>query len=376
MDTRHGRRGPGDQGKPRAGAWNMPPGCVPPDLSGPITEAQIFLTRECTVSCGYCKLIDRTLPELGLGEWKRGMENLAAAGIKTVKILGGEPTVKSWLPELVSHAAGLGIRTALLSNSTFDEATLYRLLDCGLYGYFASVDGLSDLEHFDAETGRKSAAGYTMLKRLMGRGIPLLAANTVIQRQNAREIPELCRRLSDEGFYINLCTLQHTSDERREFSRARRRGPEGGSTGSGPDLGSGEGVRDDPARFRESDRTFLRDLGRELAAMKRRGVRIAVPDQYLLGMTEFGVDCSWKCTRPVQLRIDADGGMMLCNEYRTTLADTFTVTRFDSACYERWLSQWIEERNRIDCSGCYWSCFIQAEENIRAQRLEFDYSGS
>jgi MoaA/NifB/PqqE/SkfB family radical SAM enzyme len=329
---------------------------------GPITEAQIFLTRECTVSCGYCKLIDRTMPELGLDEWKRGMENLAALGVRTVKILGGEPTVKPWLPELISYTTGLGIRTALLSNSTFDDATFRRLLDCGLHGYFASVDGVSDLDHFDEETGRKSAAGYGMLRRFSSLGerkVPLLAANAVIHRQNAEEIPELCRRLSDEGFFINLCTLQHTTDERREFSRARRRGGDRNT---------------DPARFRRSDGKILDDLGRALARLKRRGVRIAVPERYLLGMSEYGIDCTWQCSRPVQLRIDADGGVMLCNEYRTALGDLFNITRLDRAAYARWIDEWFEERTRIDCSGCYWSCFLHAEENIRAGRLEFDYA--
>jgi len=337
------------------------------DPPGPITEAQIFLTRECTVACGYCKLIDRTLPELGLEEWKRGMDNLASAGIKTVKILGGEPTVKPWLPELISYTAGTGMRTALLSNSTFDGEMFRALLDCGLYGYFASVDGLSDLEHFDEDTGRKSASGYAMLKALQDRGIPLLAANTVIHRRNFHEIPELCRRLSDEGFYVNLCTLQHTTDERREFSRARRRGPEADENAD---------AHGDPARFRRSDRGMLEELGRELIAMQKRGVRIAVPRRYLGGTADYGIDCSWECTRPLQLRIDADGGIMLCNEYRTALADLFNITRLDPAAYGRWISEWFEERKRIECSGCYWSCFIGAEENIRRGTPEFSYAGA
>lgn len=140
-----------------------------------------------------------------------------------------------------------------------------------------------------------------------------------------------------------------------------------------PGAGDGHGPEVDPARFLPSDRMMIEALGRELAAMQREGVRIAVPQSYLLGMGEYGIDCNWECTRPVQLRIDADGVLMLCNEYRTGLADLFNVTRLDPGSYSRWVDEWFEERRRIDCSGCYWSCFIHAEENIRLNRLEFDY---
>lgn len=98
-------------------------------------------------------------------------------------------------------------------------------------------------------------------------------------------------------------------------------------------------------------------------------------------MPEYGIECNWKCTEMVQLRIDAAGGIMLCNEYRTKLADKYNigVSRLSPAGLQLhpWmddlLSDWLKVREKLDCTGCYWSCFIQAEENIRRERLEFDF---
>lgn len=330
-----------------------------PMTAMPITEAQIFLTRQCNLSCGYCKLVEnRTLDELDFRGWTEAARRMQEIGIKTAKILGGEPTVKPWLPELIREFELAGIRTALLSNSSFDEEMCDRLIAGGLYGYFASVDGLEELEQYDGYTSRKSHSGYAMLKKLKQRGVPLLAANTVIHRKNIDEIPVLVQRLSDEGFYINLCTIQHTTDPRREFSRTSAAQPAVGCN----------------TRFTEEDRPLLAELARTLIAMQSRGVKIAVPASYLENMPQYAPDCSWRCDRLYQLRIDADGGLMLCNEYRTELADCFNIAGMDPAGWSAFQNEWTEQREALDCHGCYWSCFLHAKDNMEKRKLEFAYA--
>jgi len=322
-----------------------------------ITEAQIFLTRKCNLACGYCKLVEnQSLEELDYREWVEAAKNMSKIGIKTVKILGGEPTVKEWLPDFIETLENEGIRTALLSNSSFDREMCSRLVAKGLYGYFASVDGLQEIDQYDGYTSKKSHSGYAMLRRLKRKGVPLLAANAVIHRQNIDEIPELVQRLSDEGFYINLCTIQHTSDQRREFSRA--------STQI-------EGLQ---KRFTDEDRPRLKELARQLAAMQASGVKISIPASYLENMAEYAPGCSWQCDRLYQLRIDADGGLMLCNEYRSDLAERFNITTMDRFAWADFQNEWVEERKSLDCHGCYWSCFLQAKDNVEKKSLEFGYA--
>jgi MoaA/NifB/PqqE/SkfB family radical SAM enzyme len=315
--------------------------------SDQITEAQIFLTRKCNLRCGYCKLV-KEMDELGLEDWKKAYDNMENIGIRTVKLLGGEPTVKDWLPDLIEYSSDSRIKTALLSNSFFSEDMMEKLVGADLWGYFASVDSLGGAMPDDDE---KSGRGYAMLRKLKGR-IPLLAANLVISRKNFREIPETVRRLSDEGFFVNLCTVQHTRRNDREFSKA--------------DISM-------DYRFVQENRQELEELAERLLMMKRSGSRITVPESYIEGIPVHGIECDWKCEDISQLRIDADGGMMLCSEYRTRLADRYNITSMTTRKYGEFLHEWKETRQLTGCDGCYWSCFLQAEDNIRNNRTEFHY---
>ncbi len=316
-----------------------------------ITEAQIYLTRRCNLRCSYCKLTKTHLEELSLEEWKRGYDNLKQIGIKTVKLLGGEPTLKRWLPELISYTNRLGIKTALLSNSLFPEKMAMKLTEAGLFGYFASVDSLKELTA-DPDSSRKSITGYSMLKKLKRMGVPLLAANVVIHSFNMKEIPEIVKHLSNEGFYINLCTIQHTTNPNKEFSNNILN----------------ESLLIPPERERE-----VKALALELIELKKQGFRIINPEIYMEGMPTYGIHCNWQCRNPIQLRVDADGGLMLCNEFRSELAENYNITSLTEETYSQFLRDWYRVRAKTNCEGCYWSCFIQAEENIRKGKLEFDY---
>lgn len=314
-----------------------------------ITESQIFLTRRCNLNCGYCKLVKNPDGEFGLEDWKRAYIVMEKIGIKTVKLMGGEPTVKQWLPDLLKFASKTSIKTALLSNSSFDEIMIYRLVEAGLWGYFASIDCLEQIQ-VDKDPVKKTGNGYRVLRKLQKLGVPLLAANVVINKINIKQIPSIVMQLSDEGFYVNLCTIQHTTDSSKEFSKTS--------------------VKED---YIFEDREPLERLSKQLLMMKEVGYKIAVPNSYLEGMSTYGFDCNWQCKQPIQLRIDSDGGLMLCNEYRTKLADNYNILNMTDDKYNEFLSQWHVARKNVNCDGCYWSCFIQAEDNVKNKRLEFEY---
>jgi len=301
-----------------------------------ITEAQIFLTRRCNMNCGYCKLVNDTSKELEYRDWIKAWRVMELLGIKTVKIMGGEPTVKKWLPDLLKFASKTSIKTALLSNSCFDDEMRRQIADSLPWGYFASVDSLEQL-NIDKDPVKKSVSGYNMLKELKNSNIPLLAANVVINKHNIHQIPEIVKKLSDEGFYVNLCTIQHTKNE-REFSK--------------------NNIKQDYI-FTQEDSGQLYSLSNVLLQMKKDGYKISIPESYLRGMSTYGVGCDWQCSRPTQLRIDSDGGLMLCNEYRTRLAENYNILNMTYDKYDEFLDQWHVARKYVDCDGCYWSCFIQ-----------------
>ncbi len=324
-------------------------------LESKITEAQLFLTRDCNLRCGYCNLVKsegNSRDELDINGWKRAYDNMEDIGIKTVKLMGGEPTIKEWLPELLEYISKGPIKTAILSNSFFDNQTMERLVTAGLWGYFASIDCLDDInmKTVGKDAAKKSHKGYLMLHKLKKKGVPLLAANVVINRKNIYEIPELVQGLSDKDFHVNLCTIQHTKQQ-KEFSKPL----------------------EDRYRFNEEDKEDLKELAAKLIQMKNSGVRLSVPESYIKNMYLFSINSNWQCDDIYQLRVDSDGGLMLCNEWRTELTDKYNITSLTPKKYEEFLYDWREIRKKTVCDGCYWSCFLQAKDNIEKGQLEFHY---
>ena len=90
-------------------------------------------------------------------------------------------------------------------------------------------------------------------------------------------------------------------------------------------------------------------------------------------MSKYGIDNNWKCEELVQLRIDADGAFMICNDIRGEVAKKYNVLNINEQNYKKFKNDWKKERLNIDCPGCYWSCFLLAEDNLKNHVLEFDY---
>lgn len=321
------------------------------------TEAQVFLTRGCHQRCGHCKLArNGTLEgELFLDDWKKGFSNLDKIGIKTVKIMGGEPSYREWLPELIKYVSTeTNLKVAVLTEGSFSDDFGKRLADNGLHGIFCSVDGLEAIkggvQTIDGAIP-KSKRGYVTLHKAKNWGIPLTAANTVISIQNISQLPGIIQKLSDDDIYVNLGCIIWSDDDRREFSQP---------------------IRDD-YKFKTEHTPLIKESMDKLIEMKRAGVKIINHEQYMKDMTTYGINLDWQCSDFIQLRIDADGGLMLCNEYRTELVKKYNVTDMDLSRYTNFISDWYKVRKDIDCKGCYWSCFSIAENNLKQGKLEFGY---
>lgn len=318
-----------------------------------VTECQIFLTRKCNINCGYCRLTKKSLDELTVNEWKSAFRNLQNIGIRTAKILGGEPTTVDGIEELLAFInSKTSIRYALLSNSMFDDEKLEKLVDSGLQGYFASVDGIGDVKSVGADGARKSHAGLDRLKKFREMGVKILGANLVVNRKNLSDVPAIVKTLSDDGIWVNICPVIHGDEGIWEYRTAV------------------------PVEYRLSgkDAPELERVMAELIMMKRAGCRIIVGEDYLRNMPRYGVNPSWKCASLSQLRIDSDGALMVCNDIRGNVAGQYNVLDLDAKKFGQFKKDWQNDPARLSCPGCYWSCFWNAEENIDKRRGDFWYS--
>lgn len=321
-----------------------------------ITECQVFLTRRCNLNCGYCNLTKKPLPrELKTSEWKEAFSRMEMLGIQSVKLLGGEPTILEDLEELITFICKkTKLKFALLSNSLFGDERILSLVNAGLQGYFASIDSLSSLNFFDENGEKKSNAGYRVLLRMKELGVPVLGANVVITPQNLQELPELVLRLSDDGIWVNLCPIIFSTSN------------------SSLDWQFRTYVKEE-ARFSTNNKNAIDAVMQKLIDIKKGGGKISVPESYIRDMSKYAINCDWKCTYPVQLRVDADGALMLCGDLRGEVAKKYNLLSINEETYRSFINDWLTERKEIVCPGCYWSCYLGAQYNIQQSQNEFFY---
>lgn len=315
------------------------------------TETQWFITRRCNLHCGYCNLTKRKFKkELDAEEVKEGIMNLENLGINTVKFLGGEPTVREDLEEIINFANKTKLEYAVLSNSMFDDSRLDSLADAGINGYIASVDGLEDVKSIDRQANEKSKKGLEKLLKFREKGVKILGANFAFSRKNMEEAPKVVETLSHYGFFINVAPVVHGKGD-WEFRI---------------------GIPDE-FKFRPEDVPKIDGTMRELLKMKREGKKIAVPDYFMENMSRYCVNLDWHCSLFSQLRIDADGGLTICNDIRGETADKYNITNLDRKEYNKFIKDWYASETRQNCPGCYWSALVKAEQDLLAGRREFDY---
>lgn len=318
------------------------------------TEAQILGTRDCNKRCGYCRLVTE-IPfaekdELSFEEWKYVFKTLDSFGIKTVKGLGGEWTVKKYLPELVRYVGEeTGIKFALLSNSSFGEKLKNELVDAGLNAYFASVDFIDFTCGRAKDANDKSAPGLEMLLELRDPGVENLGANTVMMRQNLDSLPKMLEYLTENEIAMNICPA-HGGDNYGFEYRAKS---------SGLCLG-------------EKDRPKMEKVISKLLDMKDDGYFLACPSSYLPAMESHAIPLDWHCSEFSQLRIDANGDIKICPDggflhYFEDGKDTprkYNILQMTAKDYLKIHDSWKLNGWRKNCPGCGpWSAVYRAEKN-------------
>ena len=124
-----GRGAPRRQARRRRSAH---PGQVSVGGRGPGVRSDFFVqlypTLRCNLACGFC--FNRGLPPLSdvdPADFARMLDVLRGAGVATLDLLGGEPTLHPRLGELIAALAARGMRTTLSTNGLGDLALLERL---------------------------------------------------------------------------------------------------------------------------------------------------------------------------------------------------------------------------------------------------------
>src|SRR5262245_42365754 len=154
--------------------------------AAPPRSVRISLTDRCDLACIYCRpsrseeYMEERLGERG---WEAMIEGLARAGVRRVRVTGGEPLLHPRVVDVIAYVAKLGFEDiALTTNATRLERLAVPLRRAGLMRLTVSIDSL------DADRFRRLTRGGDLARVLAGveaaraAGYPEIKLNCVVLR--------------------------------------------------------------------------------------------------------------------------------------------------------------------------------------------------
>jgi cyclic pyranopterin phosphate synthase len=147
---------------------------------------RVSLTDRCDLACVYCRpsrsdgYFERRLDD---DAWKTMLRGLVAAGVRRVRITGGEPLLHPRVTELIAFIAGLGVEDlALTTNATRLEQLARPLRSAGLRRLTVSLDSLTPERFWRITRGGKLDRVLSGIEAARKVGFDELKTNTVVLR--------------------------------------------------------------------------------------------------------------------------------------------------------------------------------------------------
>ncbi|MBF0624368.1 MAG: radical SAM protein [Magnetococcales bacterium] len=104
------------------------------------------ITYRCNLNCTFCgSRLDPNAwgKETSTGQAKRIIDQLAELGTRVLNFVGGEPTLRSDLGDLLAHARSRGLRVAVTTNGVMDDQRRSMLLEADVLR--VSLEGAPEL---------------------------------------------------------------------------------------------------------------------------------------------------------------------------------------------------------------------------------------
>ncbi len=288
----------------------------------------LALTYRCNNDCAHCyNARERDFGELPTDEWKRILDRLWDLGIPHVVFTGGEPTLRTDLPELIAHAERNGQITGLNSNGRrlSDRRFVDSLVEAGLDHVQITLES-HDAQVHDRMVRLKGAWKQTVAGVRNALDTPLFVmTNTTMLQENSTSIPETLDFLAETGVpTVGLNALIYS--------------------GKGATVGTG---------LAESELVPLLDIARQRTTQHGQRLIWYTPTQYC-HFDPMQLDLGVKgCTAALyNMCVEPDGAVLPCQSYYKPLGNLLR---------DPWESIWnhdlsISLRERRDlpakCTGC------------------------
>jgi GTP 3',8-cyclase len=191
-----------------------------PPATGPLRDTfgrvaddlRISVTDRCNFRCTYCMPAEglRWLPKseiLSFEELTRLLTLFVRLGVRSLKVTGGEPTVRADLPTLVRMFRDVGpeLDISITTNGMLLDRLAGPLADAGIDRATVSCDSL--LRHRFAEMTRRDALDRVLagLRAAQAAGLTPIKINTVvIAGTNDDEVVDFAAWARDTGYEVRF----------------------------------------------------------------------------------------------------------------------------------------------------------------------------
>ncbi len=162
----------------------------------------LAVTYRCNNDCAHCyNARERNFPELDTPQWCDILDRLWELGIPHVVFTGGEPTLRSDLPELIAHAEANGQITGLNTNARrlADRQYVEQLVAAGLDHVQVTLESC-EAEIHDQMVRAKGASRQTIagLKNVLASRLYVMTNTTMLQT-NVHTMPDTLDTLAELG---------------------------------------------------------------------------------------------------------------------------------------------------------------------------------
>ncbi len=191
------------------------------------TDLRISVTDRCNFRCAYC------MPEEGMQWLDRGgilsyeeIVRVASilvneAGVKSIRLTGGEPTVRARLPILVERLAALGVELSMTTNGATLALIAHDLKAAGLQRLNISIDTLHADRFFELTKRNELSRVIEGIHAAVEAGFDPVKLNVVPMRGiNDDEVLDFLRFGQENGVTVRFIEFMPL-DAQSEWSNER-----------------------------------------------------------------------------------------------------------------------------------------------------------
>jgi len=319
---------------------------------------QFYITSRCNLTCKQCNIryANADVRECTLEEIKLIAENFAKIGVAMVLLTGGEPFVRSDLPEIIYEFESRGVHVRMQTNGLATEEQIHKCVEYGGKDISISLDSLNPLKQDEINgqfpnTWARAIKAVSLFTKYLPPRDSFASFGCVIQSLNLKDIPTVIRFGTAIGWYTSLVPI-HTTDRLNPLSFR---------------------TYDQSLRFTKREYPKVFSLLKQVKHMRDEGYLLFDSNQYLDDVYRFvqNKPVTWRkknmnrCDSPhLYFAVLPDGDIAPCCDYRMSYSVHTYSQNFPSTYREKLFRNEIYAITQR-CHGCMYGSYPEMTITMR-----------